>query len=272
MRSPTEVSDPTARPGPQGVRLWAVVAGFALALAALIVNGAVSSANVLHLVEDGHLVVHTHEILEQLQATHTLLGEASAAHRAYLFTHQERYQEEIGRATARLREKIQSLQEQTADNPAQQERLRELEARSEVWLARIAGHQQLTEGALLGRPLRLPLARWAEQERNGLRARVNALAAAERDLLARRAARSRASSRLTLTTLVLATLLTGVFLASAFYLARRALAQKHQVVASLRRAGRNWRSGSASAPRRWPSPTRGCAARPRTGSGPRAGG
>ncbi|CAN5468225.1 hypothetical protein BH20VER3_BH20VER3_17240 [soil metagenome] len=67
--------------------------GFALALFALLVSGALSYYNIRRIARNEGLVVHMHEVLDEIRDTLQSLAEAEAGQRGYLITADQSYLE-----------------------------------------------------------------------------------------------------------------------------------------------------------------------------------
>ena len=103
-------------------------AGFALALAMVVVIGVVAYRTGQEFVETNRLVTHTVEILGELEATFSDVVTAESGQRGYIITGDQSYLEPHDLVVARLEERLQTLRVITADNPDQQVRLDALES------------------------------------------------------------------------------------------------------------------------------------------------
>jgi CHASE3 domain sensor protein len=116
-----------------------ITAGIGMVVALLIFNAATSYRNTLKLVENEHWVSHTHRVLTELEATLSTLKDAETGQRGYLLTGEERYLEPYYSARARINQQVVGLQQLTADNKRQQQRLRDLKIAIDSKLADLEG-------------------------------------------------------------------------------------------------------------------------------------
>jgi methyl-accepting chemotaxis protein len=103
-------------------------AGFALALAILVVIGGVSYRSTGTLTETAASVTHTHEVLERLEAALSDMKDAETGQRGYVITGEERYLEPFRTAQVTSSQDLKALRNLTADNVGQQRRLDTLES------------------------------------------------------------------------------------------------------------------------------------------------
>jgi methyl-accepting chemotaxis protein len=101
--------------------------GFGLALAALMMVGAVSYDSTSKLIDSTEWVRHTHEVLTGLDEALSAFKDAETGQRGYIITGEARYLEPFQGARVALDQKLKSLRELTSDNPMQQQRLTALE-------------------------------------------------------------------------------------------------------------------------------------------------
>lgn len=107
-----------------GVRIGA---GFAVGLAMLTVIGVLAYRATNALVTSSALERHTYEVLGKLGKLDTTISAAESAQRGYIVTGQTAYLDDYRAAISQVADQLASLQEITADNPGQQQRLAELE-------------------------------------------------------------------------------------------------------------------------------------------------
>ncbi len=111
-------------------RTWdrGVLAGVVLLTALLVFNAALTYQSIRRLNEDAGWVAHTHEVLDLIDGVLLALVDAETGERGYLLTGQDPYLEPYERALPRLGDQLSRLDRETADNPGQQDRVRELRA------------------------------------------------------------------------------------------------------------------------------------------------
>ena len=97
--------------------------GILLIVALLVGNAIVSYRNVQHLYEDAGWVSHTHEVLAELDEIAAILKAAETSQRNFVATGDPDYLSLFNDAAAIIGNKIERLQDLTADNPRQQERI-----------------------------------------------------------------------------------------------------------------------------------------------------
>jgi PAS domain S-box-containing protein len=101
--------------------------GFGLALTLLGVISVFTYRESLRSMQAARWVNHTHETLEQLATTLSLVVEAEAARRGYVLTGDTSFLDRYDTIPARLDTSLRRLHELTSDEPNGQERLRQLE-------------------------------------------------------------------------------------------------------------------------------------------------
>ncbi len=126
---------------------------FAIVAAVVVANAGLSYWNVWTLAATDRWVIHTFEVLTELEDTLSLLKDAETGQRGYLLTGRDHYLEPHREAVAGVPGKLRRLKELTADNPRQQARFPELEARvaeklSELQRAISLRQQHQAEAAL----------------------------------------------------------------------------------------------------------------------------
>jgi methyl-accepting chemotaxis protein len=97
--------------------------GFGLALAILIVIGAVSYSSTAKFMDSAGWVAHTYEILDNVAGFLSAMKDAETGQRGYVITGQDRYLEPYRNAAAAAGQNLENLRRLTADNPVQQRRL-----------------------------------------------------------------------------------------------------------------------------------------------------
>ncbi len=106
---------------------WKVRAGFALALAVLIVIGGMSYFSLIRVHEDRVWVDHTYQAIASLRQVLSAIAEAEASVRGYIVTGREEFLDPYQEATNGMRTDLASLRSLAADNRVQQGRLDALE-------------------------------------------------------------------------------------------------------------------------------------------------
>ncbi len=106
----------------------AATLGFGLVLAVLVVSAVVLCGNLRLLIDHDAWVAHTHQVIAEVEALQATLTDAETGVRGYLLTDQELFLEPYTSAVAAARGRLGRLRELTADNPTQQDNIKELAA------------------------------------------------------------------------------------------------------------------------------------------------
>ncbi len=215
------------RPWKEGVGLGATL-GFSLALLALLVSGALSYYNISRIARNEALVVHTHEVLDQLAGILEGMSEAESNQRSYLVTFDTSYlgpqRSAVGRALAHL-EQLKAL---TSDNLPQQARLRKLaplvqdrlgSLQTGIQIRQVQGVEGARDYVVLGK---------GRNSMNAIRDLMGEMQIIERQLLARREIESRVSYRTAVVTQWVTTLLGVGLVVASYWLAVRELETRHR--------------------------------------------
>ncbi len=109
--------------------------GFALAVLALALSGWLSYENIRRIARNDALVVHTHEVLDEMRDLTANLSEAESRQRSYLLSGEQLYLEPYRAAAAAAERSGARMKKLTTDNPTQQERLKQLQPMVTVRLA-----------------------------------------------------------------------------------------------------------------------------------------
>lgn len=198
-----------------------ITAGIGMALALLILNAATSYRNTLKLLENERSVNHTHRVLTQLEAALSTLKDAETGQRGYLLTGEERYLEPYHSAIARINQQIVGLQQLTADNKRQQQRIRDLKIAIDSKLAELEKTINLRREQNLEAALRRVKSGRGKQIMGDIRQQIAAMTAEETQLLQQRARESQASANLTILTFTVATLVNFLLMVLVYYLVKR---------------------------------------------------
>lgn len=105
-----------------------IAAGFTLAFLLLLAIGGVAYRSISLLANTSHVVTHTHEGLERIAGTLSLLKDAETGQRGYLITGEDSYLEPYNSGVEGLPKIVKELRELTADSPSQQKRIDEVES------------------------------------------------------------------------------------------------------------------------------------------------
>ena len=100
---------------------------FLLLTSLVVVNASASFWNIRTLAATNRLTIHTHEVLNRIEETLSLLKDAETGQRGYLITGEPRYLRPYEEATAGIRQRFDLLRQLTVDNASQQARTDRLE-------------------------------------------------------------------------------------------------------------------------------------------------
>ncbi|WP_293125565.1 CHASE3 domain-containing protein [Microcoleus sp. bin38.metabat.b11b12b14.051] len=198
-----------------------ITAGIGMALALLIFNAATSYRNTLKLVENERWVRHAHRVLTELEATLSTLKDAETGQRGYLLTGEERYLEPYHAAIARINAQVGGLQQLTADNNRQQQRITVLKSAIDSKLAELEETINLRRQKNLAAAIKLVKTDRGKQIMDGIRQQVAVMVAEETQLLQQRARESQASANLTILTFTVAAVVDLLLLVLVYYLVKR---------------------------------------------------
>jgi signal transduction histidine kinase len=210
--------------------------GFALAILALLVSGGLSYHNLRRIARNEGLVIHTHEVLDELRDTLQALAEAESSQRSYLITGDHTYFAPQHRAVAAAEVHLDRLRGLTIDNPLQQGRLTNLQQMINLRVASLKTGviQRDSEGVEGAR--QYVLEGKGRREMALIRALVDEMAKNELHLLALREAESHWSYQTAIVTQWVTTLLGLGLVAAAYLLAARELETRRRGAESLTRA------------------------------------
>lgn len=104
-----------------------IATGFAVALLIFVTVGVVSYRATTRLIEASEWRDHTHDVLEHLDQTLSLLKDVETGQRGYVLTGDEKFLEPYVMAVDRIEPGIQTIRKLTSDNSRQQKRLDALE-------------------------------------------------------------------------------------------------------------------------------------------------
>ncbi|MGC2325003.1 MAG: PAS domain S-box protein [Terriglobales bacterium] len=194
-----------------------VRAGFALALAALIVIGGVSYFSLVRLHEDRVSVDHSYQVIVALRLVLSTITDAETGERGFIITGQEGFLQPYQQAVSSLRADLGSLRRLTADNRMQQGRLDALEP---LVAERLLLLQQAVEARRgTGFPAAQPIVATGrgKQIHDRIREILAEMEATEQALLRERGARAHHAGRVARTVIVAGITLAFVFVVVALF-------------------------------------------------------
>ena len=208
-----------------------IAVGFFLTLATLLVVGVVSYRNTRKLVRDSNAVAHSHEVLDELDATLSTMKDIESGQRGYVITGDEQYLEPYANATSKIHDHLKRLQELLIGEAEQQGPLSRLEQQinerlvlsSEIIeLRRIKGAEDL---ATTERDKRVM---------DDIRRTVDEMSDRESQTLAGRRNESNASGRNTIITLTILGVLLLALLPAGYLIIKRDINHRRLAEESLR--------------------------------------
>jgi PAS domain S-box-containing protein len=212
-----------------------IIAGFSAGAVLLLIAGAVAWWNTERL-QDSHLLVdHTHEVLNRLEQVLTNELSMQTSTRGFVITGADEVLEPYERNRIELAVALQELRRLLADNPAQVERLREVE----IWANTSAEIMRERIAARRARGLQstLDTGRFLEGQRavETVRGLIQVMESEERRLLRQRLAESETAASSHLTTIVISAGLAAAMVFSAAVIAGREFRLRRATESALRR-------------------------------------
>ncbi|MGH8523163.1 MAG: sensor histidine kinase [Gammaproteobacteria bacterium] len=210
--------------------------GVGAVLVVLLADGVLSYRATRALIDANAWVAHSHEVIEEIEATLSTVKDAETGQRGYLITGEEIYLEPYREALGDIDRQIGRLRQLTVDNPVQQRWIAHLDS---LILDRLA---ILDTGLSLRREQGFEAARqWTLTGRGreamaDMRTHIDKMKTEERGLLFRRIEESRESGRKALIGLTIETVLALFLVLLVSYLIRRDLRERERAERALRAA------------------------------------
>jgi PAS domain S-box-containing protein len=204
-----------------------------LVVVLLLLNTWFGYHNIRQMHDDAQMVDHTHHVLAALESIISLAKDAETGQRGYLITGEASYLEPYNAALSAINESVRTLEQLTRDNPAQQARIPILKNRianrlnileERIVLRKEKGFEAAREAILSGR---------GKAEMDDLRDQVDAMTAAEQQLLKVRAERSQRTYKVALLTTVIADAFALAMVVAFVFLLRRHLINRDQAAAAI---------------------------------------
>ncbi len=191
---------------------WKVVIAFGLASAILVSVGVLSYRRMMQTADDEGWIAHSHAVREELDGLLSDLAEAETTQRGYMLTGEQAYFAQFEDALVRVRKRTKNIRNLTADNPAKQMWLKELEP---LITARIVQVKETAAARRAGGVDAAMQSNGSGETTEKLRTIIAAMLHEEGQLLAARTAAASASSQRMKNTLLLGYLLAFVFMFTA---------------------------------------------------------
>jgi PAS domain S-box-containing protein len=211
----------------------AVVIGFVLTLAVLIVGGWVGYINVGRLADNNQWVAHTDEVIGSLDALLSTLKDVEIGARGYLLVKDKKYLESYEIALLQVKNEVARLNDLISDNPEQQANSTAMEHKIDVKL--LLSKQAVALMMKDDRPAALKLVRSdrGNAAMDDLGQHIAVMKQVEYDLLRKRTEQFETSYRRTLSSILLPAIIGVVLLAVMFYLSQRNIDQTQRAGAVL---------------------------------------
>jgi CHASE3 domain sensor protein len=196
-----------------------IAGGFGIALAMLLVVGAVSHDSTTKLIDSAEWVRHSHQVVTGLDEFLSAMKDAETGQRGFVITGEPRYLEPYQGAHELADQKLRQVRELTLDDPAQQQRLAAMEPLVTGKFAELQETIDLRRGKGFEAAVRVVVTDRGKNVMDSIRKLVGEMDAEEASLLARRSEEEKNRVRNTNLTILLGSLgsfvllsLIGVFL------------------------------------------------------------
>jgi signal transduction histidine kinase/CHASE3 domain sensor protein/ActR/RegA family two-component response regulator len=210
--------------------------GFALAFGCVAIIGALSYWSLGRLTDNEAWVAHTDQVLGGLERLLSTETEGESAESGYVITGNEAYLASLERAAQAQRLAYEELRRLTADNDAQQRRLRALEPVLEAHWSDLRAIIDVRKTQSLEAAQRRIQDSLSAASHDAARSAIDEMKAAEGTLLEEREVRSRRSTRITQATVVGGSGLALILVALSMTAVRREFAGRRRAEAALRAA------------------------------------
>ena len=223
-------------PGKSAAMQRKVQGGFALALAFLVVIGAVSVLSVSRMRTDTGWANHTEKVIASLRLLLSAVTDAETAERGYLITGEETYLEPQSKARRTIAEEQLLLRKLTADNATQQRQLDRLGPLIAERLSRADQSVALSRRQDLGSPQAMASISEGKRLHDRIRELIAEMEATEQGLLIVREQRAQQGSQLTRTVIIGGGALAFVVMLVALFVMNQEFAVRQRTEEELRLA------------------------------------
>jgi methyl-accepting chemotaxis protein WspA len=189
-----------------------IALGYILAIIIVLLVGIGSYSSINRLLDASRWVEHTYLVISKIDATYTNLLEVSSGQRGFAITGDEQQLGNYRQALSRVHTDLQSLRQQTRDNPSQQKALDQLEP---IITGRLAFAERVVSARRAGDTARvLQLSRSDEAKRysTDIRRIITAMEAEENAKMDERTRASAANARFAITSSLAAIICTPILL------------------------------------------------------------
>ena len=165
-----------------------IAAGFAVAFALLLLVGIVGSGSVRMLAQTSRRVASTHQVLENVTKVLSQLRDAETGQRGFIITGDDTFLDSYRTGSGSVAQLVAELKTQTADNPAQQKRIADIQPLVSAKLEELARSIEMRRTSGFEPALTLVASGAGKRHMDDLRRVLAEMDAEERGLLAQRAA------------------------------------------------------------------------------------
>jgi methyl-accepting chemotaxis protein len=203
-----------------------IAAGFALSFVLLLLVGGVAYRSINALTQTSHGVAHSHTVLDHVAGLLSLLKDAETGQRGFVITGDDAFLEPYEKAIGSIASMDKDLRDLTADNPAQQRRLDELEPVIATRLDELRRSIEVRRTAGFEPAQKIVAASDGRRAMDGVRRVLAGMEREERNLLQQRADEVDTGSAVTKSTMAFGTLLCLLLLTGAALFIVRALTRQ----------------------------------------------
>ena len=213
---------------------FSVISGFAILLAVLVINTAVTRRQIAIQDSNQGWVDHTQRVLLEITTVESLLKDAETGQRGFLYTGEERYLEPYSNASAEVDAHLDKLAELIADNPQQAARIPVLRTLARKKMGEMARTIELYRAGKKDDARALVLTDTGKIDMDRIRALIAEMARDENALEAQRLQDVNKSTRSLVRTLYLATVLAVIGLVFLALYIMREMDQREKHAAEIR--------------------------------------
>lgn len=210
--------------------------GFIFAILVLLVSGLLSYLNIRRIARNEALVVHTHDVLDQVRDISATLSDAESRQRSYLITGDASYLVPYAADVSAIEAGLDNLQRLTADNPLEQRRILELRKLITARTASLQEGIKIRDSSGVEGARRYVLEGQGHREMESIRTRFGQMEKTEAGLLEQREMESRISYRTAVVTLWISTIVGLVLVGAAFRITARELETRRRSAEALEEA------------------------------------
>ena len=205
-----------------------IAAGFALALAAIVVIGVVSYRSTVKFTETADWVDHSHKMIESLEGVLSDLKDAETGQRGFLLTDDDHYLDPYLTATSAVHQKVADIRKLAGDNPSQLRRLDALEPLIGSKFAELKQTIDLRKDETRGLDAALKVVKTDVGKRvmDDMRKVIADMESEEKGLLKQRSEEAQASAQNTIHTIVIGSASSFVLLSLIGFLITRDIASR----------------------------------------------